>query len=242
MIFSSTTDKNGAIQFIESLCKLGDGGITNDTTLFKQITSYYNQSAKKVASALMRVDKNWKIDDSNYTDFPIASINLVLNQRDYTLPASASGGNYATLYRINKIKIMDLQGNYQEIKPFYEGEVEETTNGFPTSYRLVGGSIRFNYLPSSTFVTLTAGLQIEFQRAWDEFTTADTTQQLPFQDSWHQAVCYDTSSTYLLPVNRDLALDYRNIYKEMVLELQKDHNRKDENSEFSITGTYIDPR
>lgn len=239
MYFSRTTEKDGAIQMIESLCRLGDGGITNDTTLFKQITGYYNQSAKKVASALMRVDKNWKIDDSNYTNFGIATIDLEDGIRDYPLPASTVGGNYATLYKVNAFYILDTSGNYQRIDLMDTDEEEDTTSGVPTKYRLIGGSIRLKTTPATGSVTLTAGLKIEFQRAWDEFTTADTTQQLPFNDAWHQAVCYDTASTYLLPIDRQLAIDYRNIFAEMVKEAQKDHAKKNDDAQDIITSETI---
>ena len=156
MIYSDTTNKNGAVQFIESLCKLGDGGITNDTTLFKQITSYFNQSCKKVETALLRVDKNWKWDDFNYTDFPIATIDLVNGQRDYTLPASTSGGNASTLWRVNRIRIMGIDGLYYQIFPLLPTENESPDGsayyGTPNQYKLIGNSIRLTQIPKTGII------------------------------------------------------------------------------------------
>jgi hypothetical protein len=218
MVFSDTSAKNGCIQYIESLCKLGDGGITGDTTLFKQITSYFNQADKKVSMALLRVDKNWKFDDSKYTDFPIASIDVVSNQRDYSLPAATSGGNASTLWRIIKVEILD-GANYKEIDLMGVDEDETTDSVLPTKYNLFGSSLRFKELPSAN---ITSGLRVTFQRSGVEFTTASTTEQPGYMDVYHDLPCYDTASTYLLPINPDLANRYSQIFESRLLKLESD--------------------
>lgn len=218
MQYSNTTDKNGCIQYIESLCKLGDGGITGDTTLFKQITSYFNQADKKVSMALLRVDKNWKFDDVNYTDFPIATIDLVASQRDYTLPAATSGGNASTLWKIEKVEVLQTNGEYKEIRLMVDGEEESTSVTTPTAYNIIGGSIRFKELP----LVSTGGLRITFQRSGVAFTTASTTQQPGYMDAYHDLPCYDAAASYLLPFNADLATRYSNIFESRLLKLESD--------------------
>ena len=180
MIYSDTTNKNGIVQLCERLCKLGDGGITNDTTLFKQFTGDINQAYKKVAIALLRSDRRWKFDDSNYTDFAIASIDIVASQRDYTLPASTSGGNFSTLWRINKVEVLK-DGKYEPIELMDIDEQEETTTGIPTKYNLMSSSIRFKQLPNAN---ITAGLRITFQRSIIEFTTSSTTRWAASSVAW----------------------------------------------------------
>lgn len=218
MKYSDTTNKDGCIQFIESLCKLGDGGITNDATLFKQITSYFVQADKKVSMALLRSDRRWKWDDSNYTDFPIATIDLVINQRDYLLPAATSGGNASTLWRINKVEILK-NSVYTQIDLMEIDDEELTSTGSPTAYNLRGNSIRFKELPPAN---LTAGLRITFQRSGIAFTTASTTEQPGYIDTYHDLPCYDTASTYLLPINTQLAISYSNIFENRLKLLQQD--------------------
>ncbi len=218
MVFSDTTNKSGCIQFIESLCRLGDGGITNDTTLFKQITSYFNQADKKVSLAMLRSDRRWKWDDSKYTDFPIASINIVSSQRDYSLPPAVSGGNFSTLWRINKVEVL-TNGVYQKIELMDINEEELTTSGIATKYNLVGSSLRLKELPSSS---ITSGLRITFQRSGNEFTTSSTTEQPGYIDAYHDLPCYDTASTYLLPINTQLAVLYSQIFNDRLKLLQAD--------------------
>jgi hypothetical protein len=237
MKFNSTTDKDGAIQFIESLCKLGDGGITNDTTLFKQITSYFNQSCRKVETALLRVDKNWKWDDFNYTDFPIATIDLVSGQRDYTLPASTSGGNASTLYKINKIRALGIDGLYYELFPlpptWEESHPGAGYDGTPLYYKLVGNSVRLSPRPLTGNVTLTAG---------DDFTTADTTQQMGFPNAYHDLPCYDTASAYLMPINTQLAVTYTQIFNQRLELLEQDWNNRNDDNKNQIIPTFRNPR
>ena len=234
MVFSDTTNKNGAIQFIESLCKLGDGGITNDATLFKQITSYFNQSCKEIEIALLRVDDNFKWDDFNYTDFPIATINLVANQRDYTLPAATSGGNASTLWKLLRVRILSNSGLYDTIRPINVKENESDDGsqyaGIPTKYRLLGNSIRLSPVPKAGDVTLTSGLEIQFQRSGVDFTTASTTTQPGFIDAYHDLPCYDTAYRYLLPINTDLALRYKQIVTERLILLQSDWTNRSQDA------------
>lgn len=233
MVFSDITNKSGCIQFIESLCRLGDGGITNNTTLFKQITSYFNQADKKVAMALLRVDKNWKFDDTKYTDFPIASINLVNTQRDYTLPASTSGGSASTLWKINKVEIL-YGTEYKEVKLMDFQEEELPDSGLPTKYNLIGNSIRFKEIPNAN---VTDGIGITFQRSTTPFTTTSTTEEPGYMDTYHDLPCYDTASTYLLPIDRQLAIDYKTIFDTRLKELQKDWSRKTDKQDFITNET-----
>jgi hypothetical protein len=222
MVFSDTTNKNGIVQFTEALCKLGDTGISADSVLFAQITGYINQAYKKVASAILRVDRNWRWDDTNYTDFSIASITLVNNQRDYTLPASASGGNASTLYKINQVRIKDASGDLNKIE-LADTITETTDTGMPTKYRLLNGSIRLEPIPITGSVTMAAGLEITFQRAMDAFTTSDTTQQPGFMDMYHELLAYDASASYLMPINPQLAITYTQIFNERLKLLQSDY-------------------
>lgn len=228
MKYSDVTNKDGIIQFTESLCRLGDGGITNDTTLFKQINSYINQAYKKVVMALLRSDKRWKWDDTNYTDFPIATIDLVTTQRDYTLPASTSGGNASTLYKINLVEIMDTAGVYHKIDLMEIDDLEDTQTGAPIKYKLIGNSIRLTPIPVTGTVTMTAGLRITFQRSVVEFTTSSTTAQPGFMDSYHDLLAYDAASSYLMPVNSDLAISYSTIFDNRLKLLQTDSARRND--------------
>lgn len=238
MQFSDTTNKNGIIQYTESLTKLGDGGISSDAVLFKQITNYINQAYRKVAMALLRVDKNWKWDDSNYTDFPITTITMVDQQRDYALPASTVGGNVSTLWKLSRVRIADTSGLFHQIRQLSPSEEESQAgsaySGVPTGYRLIGNSIRLSPIPKAGSLTLTNGLEIQFQRGFDEFTSADTTQQPGFIDAYHDLLAYDAAASYLFPYDPNLALAYRNEFKNRLEEFQQDYSERNDDNKNQI--------
>lgn len=234
MVYNDTTIKDGAVQMMESLCLLGDGGITNDTTLFAKMTGLYNQAVKETEEAIMKVDKNWKWDDFNYTDFPIATIDLADQQRDYTLPASTSGGNSATLWKVNRIRIKGIDGLYYPIDPLTPSEEETqvgtTYSGTPRNYRLNGGSVRLSPIPKTGNVTMTAGLEVQFQREGVKFTVSDTTKQAPIPSSFHDIPCLKASAMYLLPLNPSLASSYFALVNKRIDELETAwSNRNDDN-------------
>lgn len=233
MVFSDTTNKNGCIQFIENLCRLGDGGITNDSVLFKQITGYFNQSDKEVSIALLRADKNAKWDDFKYTDFPIASIDLEVGIRDYVIPGATSGGNISTNWKINKIEILQADGvTYSKIDLMDLNEEEATTSTIaPSKYNILGGSIRFKELPSTN---VTAGIRFTFQRSGVEFTTSSTTQQPGYFDAYHDLPCYKTASMYLLPLDRILASDYLNLFNDGLKKLKQDWSLRSDDIKRSL--------
>ena len=238
MQFSDTTNKNGLIQLCESLSLLGDTAITgssNTNTLFLQFTNYLNMAYHEVFMALLSVDKTWKVDDFNRTDFPEAPLDMVASQRDYQLPVAASGGNMATLLRVNRIWVLDLNGYRRELRkmePLEEltyAATNFTATGFPTAYKLNGQSIYLDILPTSDYVTLTDGLIIQYQRTPDAFASTDTTQQPGFMETYHDLLPLKASAIYLLPIKPDLSAAYEQRFLTRLELLKRDYAQKDDN-------------
>lgn len=249
MVFNDTTNLAGCIQFIERLVKTGSAGITGDTTLFKQVTASFNQGIKNVFVALLKADRNWKVDDSAYTDFPTAQIDLSNGVRDYPLPTATVGGDFSTLYRINNVRILNAAGNKENLelldaKEDINNELYSAgpSTGTPTHYRLNGKSILLFPTPATGSVTMTDGLEIDFQRAPDPFTTADTTQQPGFIDAFHDVPCYYAAAEHLLPTNPQLASLYQQTYQTRLKELVDFKTNMDDNSPRRLTAEYVDAR
>src|SRR3989344_5005180 len=163
MQYSSTSDNNGIIQNIESLCNLGDAGITGNTNLFLKVTGFINNAYNKVAIAMLQADKKWRWDDFNYTDLPRGTTTLVNGQRDYTLPAATSGGNAATLLGLQKIAVLDTGSQERVLKLTNKSEADlnnqYSNSGLPRFYKLVGNSIKmWPAADNGVSVTLTSGL------------------------------------------------------------------------------------
>lgn len=243
MKFSDTTNKNGIIQLCEALSRLGDAGISGDATLLKQFTGYVNQAYWEVFMAQMSVDSRWKADDFNYTDYPEAPIDLVDEQRDYTLPVASTGANMATLLRVNRVWVLDKQSNRIELQPLDPEDDEFHENSaFPRKYRLHGKSIRLDPKPSTTSVTLTGGLIIQFQRTPDAFLSTDTTQEPGFMGTYHDLLALKASAWYLLPIKPDLAQLYEERFLRRLELFKKDVAKSDDNGTVQFVPEMISHR
>lgn len=229
MQYNAITTKDGMMQRAEDFSKLSDGGITNDATLLKKFNGWFNEADALIALKLLKSDKRWKFDDSNYSDFPIGFIDLVNNQRDYTLPASTTSGNPSTLFKVNRLRIKYLNGNYYVIDKLDDQEEESTETGIPSKFRLIGNSVRLSPIPTSSFVTLSAGLEVQFGRAPKPYTTSDTTREPAFLSSHHHLIPLYASAQYMMPIDMDLSTKYMQRFEKDLNDLaDATANRLDE--------------
>lgn len=241
MQFKDTTTRTGIIELCEDLSKLGPTGISGNTALLQRFTSYINMRYLEVFSTIMSVDKHWKADDFNYTDYPEAPINLVASQRDYTLPVASTGANVATLLRINKVWVLDAEGTRRELSQMEPGEdFDHTASGLPTKYYVDGKSIFLNVLPTASSVTLTGGLIIKFQRTPDAFLSTDDVQQPGFMATHHPLLAIGASAMYMLPVDPSLANQYEQRFLLGLENLKRDYATKDDNTVTRLTPRVTD--
>ena len=239
--FSDTTNKNGLIENIESLCNLGDGGISGNSILLKKITGFVNQANQDVAVALMQADKRWQYDDFNNTDLPRAAATLVAGQRDYTLPAASSSGNASTLLGIVKVVVLDANSTPQErvLRLTDRDEAflnnQYASSGLPSVYKLVGNSIKvWPAADAGVNVTLASGLIIYFKRTPTAFTSSSTTTQPGFMSSFHDILEYAVAGKYMLPINKKLGDSYLDRAAVRMQALLEAYAHENEDSETKI--------
>lgn len=250
MVYNDTTTKAGIIQLIESLCSLGIGGITSNTNLFYRVTADVNLAYKKVASALLTVDKKWNWDDSNYTDFPRGVGTLVSSQQDYTLPAATAGGNAATLLRLIKIAVLDKNTTPQERiltltdRPEADLNNQYSADALPLVYKLIGNSVKMWPSPDNNVtVTLTNGLIVYYQRTPVPFDTSTTNAVEPgFIGSFHDILAYEAAGTYLLPQNPNLATTYLQLASQKLDQLLDAYTNKNAEIENRMIPVYRSSR
>lgn len=217
MIFNKTTTPwNGCIQTIEALSNLGLGGISDDAELLAQVTNYFNMSIREVEFEILRATAaKGLFDDFNYSNFPIATYDLVALQRDYPMAVAATSADASTLWKLNRVGILNPDGvTYTWIRPMRDKEEESVASlvsGFPDKYRIMGKSVRLDPVPATGSVTLTSGLKFEFARTSSDFVVGDTTKQPGFIDAFHDIPCYKTAAKFLMPTNPDLALSYDDV-------------------------------
>jgi hypothetical protein len=192
MNYNDTTNGNGIIQSCEDLCDLGFGYISGSTNNLKTFVL----KAKKVMSELWfniyNSTGSWQYDDSNNTDLPQATTDLVSGTNRYALPSDA--------LTVNRIEIKDQNGRWVKLKVFDKNKNEsaigdlETESGTPTHYFLINGTIEL--LPVINYSS-TGGIKVFFERAGIDFTYDDTIQNPGFSSPFHYLVPLGMSIEWL---------------------------------------------
>lgn len=147
-----------------------------------------------VTSDILRYQSNWEFDDTNNTDFPIATTNLIASQQDYALPTS--------LVKLVRVEVKDANGNFRRVHQFDETQVDQAltefnaTDGMPQYYREIGNSIELYPSPSASATTLTSGLKCYYQRVITDFTTSDAAVEPGFAPQFHPILSYGAAYEY----------------------------------------------
>lgn len=198
---SATTTKPSIIDDIDFL-------VGTDTTSFpladklRLINLHYYDAV----TYLLSIQNNWEWDDTNKTDFPIGTTDLVADQQSYTLPTD--------MVRLSRVEVLNTNGQYSKLLQFDESQVPIalsnlfTTSGTPLYYREFATGIELYPSPAADSVTLTAGLKIYFQRLPTLFTTADWNVSPGFDALYHRILslgpAYDFAVAKGLPSQKGL--------------------------------------
>lgn len=169
-------------------------GLANDdTTSFTlaEFTRGANFALDRITSLIFKADNKWEWDDSNQTDLPIATTNLVSGQADYGIPV--------THLKIHRVRIKDSAGNLIILTPANRRDLTDAEltegNGTPRKYDKLGNSI-FPY-PKTNYAS-TGGLEVQFQRGASLFITTDTTKTPGFAAHLHRLISLYPARDYCL--------------------------------------------
>lgn len=177
MQYNGETNNQDMCSLANLLC-----GQNNTTYPLKDKTLFANMANRQILTQIFKVYGGWKYDDKNYTDFPIATTNLVANQTNYSLPDNIS---IDAVYvqnqnddEWNKLTPLALENIYNE--PDYNDE--PSTAG---EYRIIGNTIKL-YPPIS--YSKDDALMVEFSRDISQFIVTDTTKEAGFDEIFHEAI------------------------------------------------------
>ncbi len=188
--FSDTTTKKGILQLIERDLKLGDGYITGDAGRLLEFTADCNIEMDDIWAEIFECGGTWQFDDSNHTDYPIITTNLVSGQRDYTFTTDEQGNIILDIY---KVLVADENGVFHEVTPkdaqsdkdtsgFWDGQ---DTQGSPYEYDKTANGIFLRDIPNYNY---TNGLKVYINREGSYFTSTDTTKKPGFHGTLHSLV------------------------------------------------------
>jgi len=182
LVFSNSVSKSGIIELI-------DASVGSNSTSYPLLdkTRDVNLALDKALSIIFDADGTWQFDDSNHTDYPIITTDLVANQRDYTFTSDENGNLILEIY---KVMIKDEDGYYFDIYPvdmqsqpevaLYDGR---DTAGTPYIYDKTANGFFLEPIPE---YSATDGIKVFINREASYFTSSDTTKKPGFAGIFHE--------------------------------------------------------
>lgn len=179
LAFSDTSTLKGLVQIYERELGFNQADVSGNTTRLKQFTADANLAYDDFVQMAIQSDGTWQWDDSNQTDYPIISTNLVSGQRDYTFTTDGSGNLILDIFRVfvassggvfSEIFPVDVQSE-QDISSFTDGQ---NHGGTPTRYDKTANGFFLDPIPNYSY---SSGLKVYINREPSYFVYTDTTKK-----------------------------------------------------------------
>jgi len=178
---------------------------TNTAFTTSEFTSSANRSLEYVTGLIREAQGRWQWDDSNETDFAIATTTLTTDVPDYSLDGTSH-------FRIERVEVKDTAGSWTKLKSIDQADIYDQSltdfmsgTGIPQYYDKVGNSLFLYPTPS---YTQSASLKLFFERGPSYFETTDTTKTPGFNPLFHRLIslsaAYDYAFINQLPVATSL--------------------------------------
>jgi hypothetical protein len=223
MKYNDTTNREGVIQACERYTGLGNTEISGDSDRLLEFTAYTNTSLRSIWHLIFESTGCWKYDDSNQTDLPIATTDIVNAQDKYALPSNT--------LTVARVEILSSDDVWTQITPLIEKEIGQgmdefrNADGTPQYYRLVGDTMEL--FPASNY-SQDDSLKIYFDRGTVEFSSTDTNKETGLASAYEDLVPMGASLEWLdinLPEDARTA-KLQQKYNLKVLQLKKYYNAR----------------
>lgn len=190
MQFNNSSDTEVSLVSHIDFLLFGTGDTFNSDYSLADRTRNLNIAWDEVVVKLYQADPNFLWDDYSYTDFPIATTDLVSGQDHYELLESK--------LVIHRVRIKDRNGNFKTLDAKQRSEFTDSdlnSSGDPTGYYKIGNSIFPIAVPDYGY---SGGVEVQFQRGANHFTTSDTTKQPGFNSQFHHLLAIKAAKTYAM--------------------------------------------
>lgn len=180
--FNDTTNYKGLVQIFEKEAGFNRTDVSGSTDRLKEFAADANLAMDDFWTIALTASGKWQLDDTNQTDYPIITTNLVSGQRDYSFLTDGSSNLILDIYRV-AILPSATSTIYQEIKPIdVQGDPSWTNNilsntatsGVPAQYDKTSNAIFLDPYPS---YNATNGLKMWINREPSYFLYTDTTKK-----------------------------------------------------------------
>lgn len=200
MALPFNSDPNGL-----DICTLADSMVNSNVVSFplKEKAVYANFALRQIWGDIFSAYGGWVYDDNNLTDLPIATADLVANQRFYALPVT-------NLAHIVSVEFLNQGGTWIPMTPVTLEKINQ--NGYAESEFMKTAAVPSFYRPVATGLMLyppanfsqAQSLRIHFTRDISTFLPTDTTKAPGFDPQYHEGVAVfialKYAQKYSLPV------------------------------------------
>lgn len=178
----------GLVQMYERETSQTRGAVSGNTDRLKDFAADANIALDRFQDIAIKHSGTWQADDTNHSDFPIITTNLVSGQRDYTFLTDENGNSILDVHRVF---VKDGSGTFVEVKPV-DAQTDKDTNGFwngqnvggvPTKYDKTANGIFLDPVPN---YNSTGGLKVYISREASYFTYTDTTKKPGAPSLFHE--------------------------------------------------------
>jgi hypothetical protein len=232
MQFYENDNKSGICQKIDFLCSTTD---TSYTRLQK--TREVNNALEALVGQIINADGTWQWDDTNHTDLPIGTGDLVDGQSSYS---------FASEYLdIENIKVKDANGNWHILQPLDQSQIDIpledflTDDSLPLYYDKLGDTIKLYPAPAAADVYASANIKVQFKRTADLFayasTTAADTQEPGLPSPYHEMLAYMAAIPYCMAYKKDRVGMYEEKIKQMTKQLIAFYGRREKDKRKVMT-------
>jgi len=195
MQFNPTDKSISIIGDIDFLLFGNSATLNTDYSLIDR-TRNINIAWDEVVASLYKADPNYKWDDTSNSDFPFATLALTEAQDHYTL--------LDTALVIHRVRMKDSQGaNWITLTPRLRSELTDTelnATGTPNKYYKFGGAVFPLPVPD---YGVAGGVELEFQRGGNHFSSTDTEDSPGFNSQFHQILSIKGAKRYALANGMD---------------------------------------
>lgn len=184
--YSNTTTLGGILQLIEKECEFEYGYITGNPTRLKEWTAAVNLTKDEVLARIFKAGGTWQFDDSNHTDYPEISADLISGQRDYAFTEDENGNLVLDIFRVF---VAGPDGTFREMPPvdkqtagsdtmtFNDGQ---NATGTPTRHDKTANGILLDPIPNYNMRLVQEGqrgIKVQINREGSYWQTTDTTKK-----------------------------------------------------------------
>lgn len=214
MQYNPTDKSNSIIADIDFLL-FGTSATFNDDYSLVDRTRNVNIALDEVVAELYKADPNYMWDDTTNPDFPIASVDMTAGQDHYTMLDASQV--------IHRVRMKDQNGKYKTLTSVLRRELTDNdleSTGTPDRYYKIDNAIFPIPVPN---YGAAAGVELEFQRGANHFSTTDTTTSPGFNPQFHQFLSVSAALRYAIANGMDKKTATLSAQKTVILQMITEH-------------------